>query len=255
MGKFDERVVLITGGSRGIGTGICQHFAREGAIVGVNYVSSKAKAEAVVDGIKKSGGEAVALKADVSNEAEVNAMVAEMIKRYGKIDVLVNNAGILIQGKLIDTMVDEIKKMFNIDLLGVFLVTKAVLPHMIKANYGRIVNVASQLGQKGANELAAYAAAKAGVINFTKSMAYELGGMGMKTNILVNCVCPGPIETEMLLAGCSEEWLKAKAKELPLGRFGKVDEVTPAVLFLSGNDCNLFIGQVISPNCGDVMVG
>jgi 3-oxoacyl-[acyl-carrier protein] reductase len=214
----------------------------------------QAKADEVVAEIEKSGGKAVALKADVTNEAQIAVMVNELISRYGKIDILVNNAGILIQGKLIDTPKETIRKMFDVDLMGVFLVTRAVLPHMLKANYGRIVNIAFQLGQKGGNELSAYCASKGGVIAFTKSMAIELGNMGMKTSILVNCVCPGPIETD-LIDGLSPEWKKAKANELPLGRFGTPEEVAPSILFLSGDECGLFVGQVLSPNSGDTMVG
>lgn len=254
MARFDGKVVLVTGGSRGIGRAACIAFGREGAAVGVNYSSSKAKADEVVAEIEKAGGKAVALKADVTDEAQIASMVDELISRYGKIDVLVNNAGILIQGRLIDTPKATIQKMFDVDLMGVFLATRAVLPHMLKADYGRIVNVASQLGQKGGNELSAYCAAKGGVIAFTKSMAIELGNMGMKTNILVNCVCPGPIETD-LIDGLSPEWKKAKANELPLGRFGTAEEVAPSILFLSGDECSLFVGQVLSPNSGDTMVG
>lgn len=254
MAKFNNKVVLVTGGSRGIGRAACIAFGREGASVGVNYSSNKAKADEVAAEIQKAGGKALALKADVTDEAQIASMVEELIARYGKIDVLVNNAGILIQGKLVDTPKETIRKMFDVDLMGVFLVTRAVLPHMLKADYGRIVNVASQLGQKGGNELSAYCAAKGGVINFTKSMALELGNMGMKTNILVNCVCPGPIETD-LIDGLSPEWKKAKANELPLGRFGTPEEVAPSILFLSGDECALFTGQVLSPNSGDTMVG
>lgn len=254
MTRFDNKVVLVTGGSRGIGRAACIAFGREGAAVGVNYTSHKAKADAVVAEIEKAGGKALALKADVTDETQIASMVNELVSRFGKIDVLVNNAGILIQGRLIDTPKETIQKMFDVDLMGVFLVTRAVLPHMIKADYGRIVNVASQLGQKGGNELSAYCAAKGGVITFTKSMALELGNMGMKTKILINCVCPGPIETD-LIDGLSPEWKKSKANELPLGRFGMPEEVAPSILFLSGDECGLFIGQVLSPNSGDTMVG
>lgn len=254
MGKFDNKVVLVTGGSRGIGKAISLAFGREGAKVGVNYTSNKVKADEVVDEIVRSGGEAVALQADVTREERIKDMVDALISRYGKIDVLINNAGILIQGKLIDTPAETIRKMLDVDLLGVFLATRAVLPHMLEKDYGRIVNIASQLGQKGGNELSAYCAAKGGVIAFTKSMAIELGNMGMKSNILMNCVAPGPIETD-LIDGLSPEWKQAKANELPLGRFGLPEEVAPAVLFLSGDECALFTGQVLSPNSGDTMVG
>lgn len=254
MGTFNNKVVLVTGGSRGIGAAACIAFGREGATVCVNYRANKAKADEVVAGIVQNGGKAIALHADVTDESQLADMVHTIIERYGKIDVLVNNAGILVQGKLIETPRETIQKMFDVDLMGVFLATKAVLPHMIKADYGRIVNIASQLGQKGANELSAYCAAKGGVIAFTKSMAIELGNMGMKTNILINCVCPGPIETD-LIDGLTPEWKKAKANELPLGRFGTSEEVAPTILFLSGDDCSLYVGQVLSPNSGDTMVG
>lgn len=254
MGKLEGKVALVTGASRGIGRDIALTLAREGAKVGVNCVSNLSKAEAVVAEIKNKGGDAIALHADVTNPAQVKEMVDRLLEEYGKIDILVNNAGILVQGKLVDTSLDIIKQMIDVDLFGVFIVTKEVLPHMIKANTGRIVNIASQLGQKGGVELTAYSAAKGGVIALTKALALELGALGMKTDILVNCVAPGPIESDMTDT-VSKEWRAAKEATLPLGRYGVPEEVSPAVLFLCCDDSAIFIGQVLCPNSGDTMVG
>lgn len=254
MERFQDKTVLVTGGNRGIGKAACIAFGKQGANVALSYHAHDSEADAVVEEIEKTGGRGFAVKVDVSKQEDVMNMVDQTMERFGKVDVLVNNAGILLEGRLVDMPVDDIRKMLDIDLLGVFLCTKAVLPHMIENNSGRIINVASQLGQIGGVDLAAYCAAKGGVIAFTKALARELGNGGMKTDILVNCVAPGPIETD-LIDGLSDDWKKNKEKELPLGRFGKPEEVAPAILFLAGAGSELFTGQVISPNSGDTMVG
>lgn len=254
MKRFEDKVVLVTGGNRGIGKAACLAFAKEGAKVGVCYHAHDGEAGQVVEAIKKEGGRGAAIKADVSDPDDVRRLIEETEKQLGPLDVLVNNAGILLEEKLVDMSVENIRKMLEIDLLGVIFCTRAALPGMLERNSGRIINIASQLGQIGGVDLAAYCAAKGGVIAFTKAMARELGNGGMKTNILINCVAPGPIETE-LIEDLSDEWKEDKERELPLGRFGKAGEVAPSILFLAGAGSELFTGQVISPNCGDTMVG
>ncbi len=256
MGRLEGKTAVITGASRGIGRAIALLFAKEGAKVCVNYTSSSSmqKAEAVVEEIKKSGGEAFAFRADVSKAEEVKAMYRELVDRYEKFDILVNNAGILVQGKLTDLSYEEIQNMLNVDLFSLFVTIKEAFPYLVKAESGRIINIASQLGQKGGNELSAYSAAKGGVLALTKALALEFGALGMKTNILVNAVAPGPVDigqTEHV----SKEWRDAKEPTLPLGRYSEAEEVAPAVLFLASDESTAFIGQTISPNSGDTMLG
>ena len=172
-----------------------------------------------------------------------------MLQEFGKIDILVNNAGIVLRVKLMDTSLEDWSRIIATDLTGVFLCTKAVLPSMLKRKEGRIINIASQLGQIGSTERAAYCAAKGGVIAFSKAIAREL----VPDGILVNCVGPGPIETDMVTSA-SEEWKREKKSSLPLGRFGLPEEVAPAVVFLASSDSDIFVGQTLGPNSGDVML-
>jgi 3-oxoacyl-[acyl-carrier protein] reductase len=248
--KLDEKVVLVTGASRGIGEAIAYALAEEGANIAINYVKSAKKASELCESLqRKYGVHALAVQADVSVPNEVKAMVDAVLEKYGRIDVLVNNAGMLVQGKLVDTSVEDWNTMISIDLTGVFLCCRAVLPKMLERKSGRIINIASQLGQVGASELVAYSAAKGGVIAFTKALAREVAEDG----ILVNCVAPGPIETDMV-AGLTKEWKATKLQMLPLGRFGQPKEVAPAVVFLASSDSAIFVGQTLGPNSGDVML-
>ena len=250
MKKLENRVALVTGGSRGIGKAIVYALAEEGADVGINYVKNRELAEQVCESIrKKDGVKAIALKADVIIRDEVQKMVGTMLEEFGKIDILVNNAGIPSRGKLIDTSLEEWNRVLATDLTSVFLCTKAVLPSMLKRREGRIINIASQLGQIGAAERVPYSAAKGGVIAFTKALAREL----VQDGILVNCVAPGPIETDML-ASASLEWKEAMKSSLPLGRFGRPEEVASSVVFLASSDGDLYVGQTLGPNSGDVML-
>lgn len=248
--KLEGKVVLVTGASRGIGEEIAHALAREGATVAINFVRSVKKASELCELLQREYGvETLAIRANVSVPDEVQAMVDVVLEKYGRIDVLVNNAGMLVQGKLVDTSFEDWNKMISIDLSGVFLCCKAVLPQMMRRRSGRIVNIASQLGQIGAPELVAYSAAKGGVIALTKALAKEVAGDGN----LVNCVAPGPIETDMV-AKLTEEWKTRKRQMLPLGRFGSPSEVAPAVVFLASSDSAIFVGQTLGPNSGDVML-
>jgi 3-oxoacyl-[acyl-carrier protein] reductase len=187
--------------------------------------------------------------ADVGDPAGAEAVQAACVDAFGGADVLVNNAGILTQAPCVDLSVEMWDEMLRVDLRSVFLCTRLVLPGMMERGWGRVINVASQLGIKGGAELSHYSAAKAGVIGFTKSVALEVS----HRNVLVNAIAPGPIQTR-LVEGISDAWKRAKSAELPLRRFGRPEEVAPTALLLASDPGgNLFCGQTLGPNSGDVM--
>jgi 3-oxoacyl-[acyl-carrier protein] reductase len=242
------RVAFVTGAASGIGRAIARRLAADGDAVVVNDLTLP-RASAVRDEIKGAGGRAMAVAGNVAVEAEVAAMVIEARSTLGDIDVLVNNAGHVHQARFVDIEPAEFDRMFAVHVRGNYLMTRAVLPAMLKAKAGVIVNVASQLGQIGGVELVHYSAAKAAIIGMTKALAREVSGLGVR----VNAVAPGPINTPLVMA-ISEDWRRHKAKELPLGRFGEPEEVAAAVAFLASPAAGLFVGQTICPNSGDVML-
>ncbi|WP_406631772.1 SDR family NAD(P)-dependent oxidoreductase [Amycolatopsis sp. WGS_07] len=237
------RTALVTGAASGIGRAIAEHFFAAGAAVVLADVQPRVTERAA------ELGATGAVVMDASDEQAVADGVAEATRLLGRIDVLVTSHGLLTEAPA-DTMpLATWQQTIDIDLTSVFLLNRAVLGPMLERGDGRIVNVASQLGIKGGVGLAHYAAAKAGVIAMTKSIALEAASRG----VLVNAIAPGPVETP-LLAGISDDWRSAKAAELPLGRFGTVDEIAPtAVLLASDPGGNLYVGQVLGPNSGDVM--
>jgi 3-oxoacyl-[acyl-carrier protein] reductase len=238
-----DRTALVTGAASGIGKAIAAHFLAAGA-----RVVLADRAAAVVDAAGELGADA-GLVVDATDEQQVADVVAAAGATLGRIDILVTSHGILTQSTLADMPLKQWQETLDVDLTSVFLLNRAVLPAMLEQGGGRIINVASQLGIKGGESLAHYAAAKAGVIAMTKSLALEVSSRG----VLVNAIAPGPIETP-LLAGIDVDWKAAKRTELPLGRFGTADEVAPtAVLLASDPGGNLFVGQVLGPNSGDVM--
>jgi len=243
-----SRVSLVTGAGSGIGRAIAEKLGRGGERVVVNDLDG-ASAEEVVAGIKQSGGEAAAAPGDVSDPEAVRGMVERAREAFGPVEVLVNNAGFLQQKRFEDLTVEDFDRMISVHLRGTFLCTSAVLPEMLSAGGGIIINVASQLGQIGGVELCHYSAAKAGIIGLTKSLAREVSQRGVR----VNAVAPGPINTELVL-GLSEEWRNNKAAELPLGRFGEPREVAETVSFLASDGATLYVGQTLGPNSGDVML-
>jgi len=237
------RTALITGAASGIGRAIAAHYLAAGAEVVLADRSSR------VDEVARELGATNGLVLDATDEAAVTEAVAAAVDALGRIDILVTSHGILTQSPLADMSLDQWHETLSVDLTSVFLLNRAVLAGMLDQGGGRIVNVASQLGIKGGASLAHYAAAKAGVIAMTKSLALEVSSRG----VLVNAIAPGPIETP-LLGGLDDDWKRAKQAELPLGRFGTADEVAPtAVLLASDPGGNLFVGQVLGPNSGDVM--
>jgi 3-oxoacyl-[acyl-carrier protein] reductase len=242
------RVAFVTGAASGIGRAIALRLAADGASVAVNDLTMP-RASAVRDEITASGGRAIAVAGNVAVEAEVAAMVDDARGALGHIDLLVNNAGHVHQARFVDIEPAEFDRMFAVHVRGNFLMTRAVLPAMLKAKAGVIVNIASQLGQIGGVELVHYSAAKAAIIGMTKALAREVSGLGVR----VNAVAPGPINTPLVMT-ISEDWRRQKAKELPLGRFGEPEEVAAAVAFLASPAAGLFVGQTICPNSGDVML-
>jgi 3-oxoacyl-[acyl-carrier protein] reductase len=243
-GLLDGRVALVVGGAGGIGAAIAEAFTVEGATVVVadRDLAAAQRAAAGLD-----GGGAVAM--DLARQASVDSAVREVLDAQGAIDVLVNSAGILTESPLIEMSLATWQETIDIDLTGTFLACRAVVPHMVERKYGRVINIASQLGIKGGRGLTHYSAAKAGVIGLTKALALEVAEHG----VLVNAIAPGPIHTA-LVAGITEDWKRAKQAELPLGRFGVPEEVAPtAVLLASSPGGDLYVGQTLGPNSGDVM--
>ena len=249
MGKLDLRVAVVTGAASGIGEGIAIAFAREGASVVVADRASEEEARAVLEAIRSHGVEALYLQTDVSDENSVNDMARAAIAHFGHVDILVNNAGIFTESLIENMAVADWDRVVNTNLRGTFLCTRALLNQMLGRGYGRVINIASQLGQIGGASVGHYSASKAGVIGFTKALAREVSRRG----VLVNAVAPGPIETP-LLESETEEWRSNKLAELPIGRFGTVDEVTPTVVMLASADGSYYVGQTLGPNGGDVML-
>lgn len=238
----------MTGAGSGIGRAVAEKLASNGERVVVNDLNAAA-AEETVAAIEEAGGTATAAPGDVSDPASVRRMVEAARDVYGPLEILVNNAGFLQQKRFVDLTVEDFDRMVAVHLRGTFLCIQAVLPIMLSRGSGVIVNVASQLGQIGGMELCHYSAAKAGIIGLTKSLAREVSAQGVR----VNAVAPGPINTDLVL-GLSEEWRKAKAAELPLGRFGEPHEVADTVAFLVSDAATLYVGQTLGPNSGDVML-
>ena len=245
---LEGKVALVTGGSRGIGRAIALKLAGEGAAVAINYAGNAKAAEEVKVSIEAAGGKAMVVQADVSSAEAVDAMVEAVVNELGGIDILVNNAGITRDGLLMRMKEADWDAVINTNLKGVFYCTKAVSKLMMKKRSGRIVNMASVVGLTGNAGQANYAAAKSGVIGFSKSMAKELASRG----ITVNMVAPGYIETDMT-AVLSDKVREAMISTVPLARAGQAEDVAGAVLFLVSDMASYITGQVINVDGGMVM--
>jgi len=249
LNRLKGRIALVTGAASGLGKGIAIAFAREGANVIAADKVEEVRAAEVLAGIRVHGGEALFVQTDVSNETSVRSMADAALTRFGRVDILVNNAGIFTESLIENLSVDAWDRVINTNLRGTFLCTRALIGQMLDRGDGRIINIASQIGQIGGRSVGHYAASKAGIIGLTKSLAREVSARG----VLVNAIAPGPIETPMLDEE-SEEWRSAKFAELPIGRFGTVDEVTPTAVLLASADGSYYVGQTLGPNGGDVML-
>ena len=255
--KLQNYVSIITGvnSDSGLGNSFAKAFAAEGSDLVLCHLgideAECARIEKFAETLRQDFGRRIVLFAgDISDEAVVINLVRTVISTFGKIDVLINAAGISHQSLLKDMTLADWNRTIQVDLTSVFLTCRYVVPHMLERRFGRIINISSQVGHKGAAECCHYAAAKAGVQGFTKSLARELGSYG----ITANCISPGPIKTNML-ANTKADWVERKKKELVIPRFGEVEEVAPtAVLLAAVPDGNLYTGQSLGPNCGDVML-
>ncbi len=234
-------VVLVTGASRGIGAAIAEKFADEGCSVVINYHTNDMAAQAVA---QKTGAKAI--KADVACASEVQAMFDEIHKTCGKVDILVNNAGIEWEGLLTDMSEDEWDRLFDVNVKGAFLCSKAAIGDMLQKKCGRIINISSMWGIAGASCEVAYSASKSAIIGFTKALAKELAPSG----ITVNAVAPGCVDTDMMKHYTDEE-MKDILSEIPLGRMATPSEIADAVYFLSQN--SFITGQTLSVNGGQII--
>lgn len=243
-----DRVAFITGGTRGIGRQIAIKLSKAGYKIAVNYRTENENLKITKSEIEKIGGTFLAVRGDVTDFEACKKCVEEIIANFGKIDVLVNNAGVTKDNLLMRMKEDEFKSVIDINLIGTFNVTKNVIPYMTRARSGRIINISSIVGISGNAGQTNYAASKAGIIGFTKSLAKEVASR----NILVNAVAPGFIETDMTDA-LKEEIKEDIKKGIPLKRIGKVEDVANVVNFLASEESSYITGQVINVDGGMLM--
>ncbi len=244
-----DRVVLVTGSSRGIGAEVAVKAAAAGASVAVHYREAADAAERTADRARAHGVDAAVFCADVADGREAEELVGRVIERFGRLDALVNNAGLTLIRPFLEMEAAEWDAVIRTDLTAAFHTCRAALPSMVERGSGTIVNMASRLGQMGIAETAAYSAAKAGVIGLTRSLAREFGPKGIR----VNAVAPGVTVTEMTTDLVDSEEGRRRLRDMALGRFGRADEVADTVVFLLSDASALFLGQTLNPNAGGYM--
>lgn len=243
-----EKVVLITGATRGIGKQIALTLSKEGYSIALNYRTENNELEELKKEIENNNVEVLAVQGDVSNFEDCEKIVKETIEKFGKIDVLVNNAGITKDMLLARMKEEDFKQVIDVNLVGTFNVTKNVISYMMKAHSGRIINLSSVVGISGNAGQSNYAASKAGIIGFTKSLAKEVASR----NILVNAIAPGFIQTSMTDV-LKDEVKEEIAKAIPLKRMGTAEDVANLVKFLASSDSSYITGQVINVDGGMLM--
>ena len=243
------RVVVVTGSSRGIGAEVAVKAASEGATVAVHFHTGAEAAERTLARVREAGGEGATFEADLEDGDQAEGLVRAAIDRFGRVDGLVNNAGRTQVGAFLELGPDEWDAVIATDLTAAFRTSRAAIPGMVERGGGSIVNVASRLGQAGVARTAAYSAAKAGLIGLTRSLAMEFGPTGVR----VNAVAPGFTLTEMTADIADTDVGRQRLAAMPIGRFGRADEVADAVLFLLSDASALFTGQTLNPNGGGYM--
>jgi NAD(P)-dependent dehydrogenase (short-subunit alcohol dehydrogenase family) len=247
--RLQGKVAVVTGGAQGIGRAITFGMAREGAKVVVADLQAD-KAESVAKEARALGAEALALEVNVASEPSVQRLAEETFKRFGAVDILVNDAGVYLRSPVVSKSEEEWDRTFNINLGGNFLCARAFVPAMRKQKSGRIISIASSIAHTGAKEFADYAASKAAIIGFVKALARELGPDG----ITVNAICPGSANTDMPRRHRSEEEVMARLRATPLGHVLEPEDIAGSVLFLASDAASYITGQAYNVNCGTVMI-
>ena len=247
--RLQGKVAVITGGAQGIGRAITLGMAREGAKVVVADLQAD-KAESVAKEARALGAEALALEVNVASEPSVMRLAEETFKRFGRVDILVNDAGVYLRSPVVSKTEEDWERTFNINLGGNFLCARAFVPAMRKQKSGRIISIASSIAHTGAKEFADYAASKAAIIGFVKALGRELGPDG----ITVNAICPGSANTDMPRRHRSEEEVMARLRATPLGHVLEPEDIAGSVLFLASDAASYITGQAYNVNCGTVMI-
>lgn len=249
QGALEGQTILVTGASRGIGAAIAVACADAGADVAVGYLGESKRAADTVAAVQERGHRAEAFAADISDETQVERMVAEVVERFGRIDGLVNNAGMMPESPALEMPVDEWRRVIDVDLTGAFICSRAVAPAMVDRGRGSIVMISSRLGQIGFAGVVHYSAAKAGLLGLTRALAKEWGPSGVR----VNAVAPGVTVTDMAADVMEGEVGRRRLAELPAGRFAQPEEVASSVVFLLSGAASMYFGQTLSPNGGGYM--
>ncbi len=249
--QLQNKVAVITGASMGIGSAIALAFAKEGAAVAVDYRSHPDEAKELVEQVEGSGGRAISVHADVSSPEDVKNLIQKAVAEFGRLDVMVNNAGAITVSPLVEITTAEWDRVFNVNMRGTFFVTRRALPAMVAANVGRVVNVSSISAQRGGGTFSKtpYSASKAAVIGFTRAVAREMG----PHHITVNCVAPGPIDTDIMGGTLTDERKAALSADIPLGRVGTVQEVAALLTFLMSEDAGWITAATYDINGGQQM--
>ena len=246
MNELGGQVALVTGASRGIGAVIAKSLGEAGVNVGVNYSANRDAANDVAEAKRSGGSESIIIQGDISDAMHAQAVVKQVTDEWGQIDILVNNAGITRDGRLLRMKTEDWDRVIDVDLIGAFLCSKYTMPHMIRRRQGRIINISSVVGIGGNAGQANYAAAKAGLIGFTKAVAREVA----TRNVTVNALAPGFIDTGGMVDNMTDEARENVLGRIPMGRFGSGLDVASAVVFLCGSGAGYITGQVITIDGG-----